>query len=60
VREKYYRRNGYASEEVERIRAEGRWLMCGAERKRETETRTSRREGRDSENRGTTGSMRGA
>jgi hypothetical protein len=25
-REKYYQRNGYANEEVERLRAKGRWL----------------------------------
>jgi hypothetical protein len=25
-REKYHRRNGYANEEVERMRAEGRWM----------------------------------
>jgi hypothetical protein len=25
-REKYYQRNGYASEEVERLRAKGRWV----------------------------------
>jgi hypothetical protein len=25
-REKYYRRNGYASEEVERLKAKGRWM----------------------------------
>jgi hypothetical protein len=24
--EKYYQRNGYASEEVERLRAKGRWM----------------------------------
>jgi hypothetical protein len=25
-REKYYHRNGYANEEVERLRAKGRWM----------------------------------
>jgi hypothetical protein len=25
-REKYYQMNGYASEEVERLRAKGRWM----------------------------------
>jgi hypothetical protein len=25
-REKYYQRNGYASEEVERLKAKGRWM----------------------------------
>jgi hypothetical protein len=25
-REKYYQRNGYASEELERLRAKGRWM----------------------------------
>jgi hypothetical protein len=55
-REKYCRRNGYASEEVERVRAEGRW-MCAelSERDRDTD----KQERRESENRGTTGSMRG-
>jgi hypothetical protein len=33
-REKYCRRNGYASEEVERMRAEGRW-MCAELKARE-------------------------
>jgi hypothetical protein len=57
-REKYCRRNGYATEEVERVRAEGGW-MCAelSERDRDTD---KQEEGRESENRGTTGSMRGA
>jgi hypothetical protein len=37
-REKYCRRNGYAIEEVERVRAEGRW-MCAelSEKDRDTD-----------------------
>jgi hypothetical protein len=42
-REKYCRRNGYASEEVERMRAEGRW-MCAelSERDRDTDKQERR------------------
>jgi hypothetical protein len=42
-REKYCRRNGYASEEVERMRAEGRW-MCAelSERDRHTDKQERR------------------
>jgi hypothetical protein len=39
-REKHCRRDGYASAEVERVRAEGRW-MCA------TEILTSKRQGRE-------------
>jgi hypothetical protein len=28
-RKRYYHRNGYASEKVERLRAEGRWMNVG-------------------------------
>jgi hypothetical protein len=52
-REKYHRRNGYANEEVERMRAEERMM-----RARGTKTRTSKREEIESENPVTTGSMR--
>jgi hypothetical protein len=42
-REKYCRRNGYASEEVERMREEGRW-MCAelSERDRDTDKQERR------------------
>jgi hypothetical protein len=42
-REKYCRRNGYAREEVERMRAEGRW-MCAelSERDRDTDKQERR------------------
>jgi hypothetical protein len=36
-REKYCRRNGYAIEEVERVRAKGRW-MCAELSERDTDT----------------------
>jgi hypothetical protein len=36
-REKCYRRNGYASEELERLRAEGRW-MCAELSERDIDT----------------------
>jgi hypothetical protein len=36
--EKYYQRNGYASEEVERLRAKGRWMNVElSERYRDTD-----------------------
>jgi hypothetical protein len=48
-REKYCRRNGYASEEVERVRAEGRW-MCAelSERDRDTDKQERRERIRES------------
>jgi hypothetical protein len=48
-REKYCRRNGYASEEVERVRAEGRW-MCAelSERDRDTDKQERRKRVRES------------
>jgi hypothetical protein len=48
-REKYCRRNGYASEEVERGREEGRW-MCAelSERDRDTDKQESRERIRES------------
>jgi hypothetical protein len=38
-RKRYYQRNGYASEEVERLRAEGRWMNVG--------DRQARKKGKD-------------
>jgi hypothetical protein len=55
---KYFRKNGYASVEVERMRAEGRRMSV--ELSERDKARTSKREGRQSENPGTTGSMRDA
>jgi hypothetical protein len=55
-REKYYQRNGYTSEKVERIRAKGRWMNVEL---KGTKTETSKKEGRESKNPDTTGSMRG-
>jgi hypothetical protein len=48
-REKYCRRNGYTSEEVERVRAEGRW-MCAelSERDRDTDKQERRERIRES------------
>jgi hypothetical protein len=48
-REKYCRRNGYASEEVERMRAEGRW-MCAelSDRDRDTDKQERRERIRES------------
>jgi hypothetical protein len=46
-REKYDQRNGYGSEEVERLRAKGRCIQ------------TSKKEGKESKNPETTGSLRG-
>ncbi|KAJ3635039.1 hypothetical protein MTP99_007976 [Tenebrio molitor] len=47
--EKYCRRNGYASEEVERVRAEGRW-MCAelSDRDRDTDKQERRERIRES------------
>jgi hypothetical protein len=37
-REKYYRTNGYASQEVERLKAEGRWIYAElSERDKDTD-----------------------
>jgi hypothetical protein len=42
-REKYCRRNGYASEEVERLREEGRWMSEElSERDRDTDKQEKR------------------
>ncbi|KAH0816889.1 hypothetical protein GEV33_005903 [Tenebrio molitor] len=49
-REKYCRRNGYASEEVERVRAEGRW-MCAELRERDRDTDKQERRERIRESR---------
>jgi hypothetical protein len=43
--EKYYQRNGYASQELERLRAKGRWINVElSERQRQT----SKTEGKES------------
>jgi hypothetical protein len=55
-KEKCCRRNGYASEEVERLRAEGR-CMCAELSERDRDMGKPERRGRVSENQGTTGSM---
>jgi hypothetical protein len=42
-REKYYRRNGYASEEGERLRAKGRWMNVElSERDKDTDKQERR------------------
>jgi hypothetical protein len=46
--EKYHQWNGNASEEVERLRAKGRWM--NVELSKETKTQTSKEEGRESKN----------
>jgi hypothetical protein len=44
-REKYYQRNGYANEEMERLRAKGRWMNVElSERDKDTD-KQERREG---------------
>jgi hypothetical protein len=49
VREKYYRRNGYASEQVERIIPEGRWICAElSERDRDTDKQEKRERIRES------------
>jgi hypothetical protein len=55
--EKYYQRNVYASEEVERLRAKGRWV--NVELSERDKTQITKKEGRESKNPDTTGSMRG-
>jgi hypothetical protein len=55
-KEKCCKRNGYASEEVERLRAEGR-CMCAELSERDRDMGKPERRGRVSENQGTTGSM---
>jgi hypothetical protein len=56
-KEKYCRRNGYASEEVERLRAEGRWTCAElSERDRDTDKQERRERIRESgHNRGCSG-----
>jgi hypothetical protein len=57
-RQKYYQKNGYASEEVERLRAKGRWMNVElSERDKDTD-KQERRE-RIKESRYNRGSMRG-
>jgi hypothetical protein len=56
-REKYCQRNGYASEEVERLRVKGKWMNVELyEKNKDTEKRERIRE---SKNPDTTGRMRG-
>jgi hypothetical protein len=48
-REKYYRRNGYASEAVERMSAKGRWMSAELdERDKETDKQEKRERIRES------------
>jgi hypothetical protein len=49
-REKYYQRNAYANEEVERLRAKERWINVEL---------SERDKDKESKKPGTTGSMRG-
>jgi hypothetical protein len=43
-REKYYQRNGYASEEVERLRTKGRWMNVElSERDKDTDKQERRK-----------------
>jgi hypothetical protein len=57
-REKYYQRNGYASEEVERLRPIGRWMNLELSDKDKDIDKQERRE-KIKESRYTIGSMRG-
>jgi hypothetical protein len=42
-REKYYQRNGYANEEVERLRSKGRWMNAElSERDKDTDKQERR------------------
>jgi hypothetical protein len=50
-------RNWYASEEVERLRAKGRWMNVELS-ERDKDTEISKKEGRESKNPDTTGSSR--
>jgi hypothetical protein len=54
-REKYNQRNGYASEEIERLRAEGRWMNAELSEK----DKDWDKQKRESKNQDATGSMRG-
>jgi hypothetical protein len=55
-REKYYQRNGYAKEEVKRLRAKGRWMNVELS-ERDTNT-DKQKEGKESKNPDTTGRMK--
>jgi hypothetical protein len=55
-REEYYQRNEYDSEEMERLKAKGRWM--NVELSERDKTQTSKKEERESKNPDTTGSMR--
>jgi hypothetical protein len=54
-REKYYQRDGYAREEVKRLRAKGRWMNVELSER----DRQARKMGKELKNQGTTESMRG-
>jgi hypothetical protein len=47
--ERYYQRNGNASEEVERVRAKGKWIKMKS-RMTGTKTQISKKVGRESNN----------
>jgi hypothetical protein len=55
-RERNSQRNGYASEEVERFRAKGRWMNVELS---ERDKEESKKEGKEPKNPDTTGSMKG-
>jgi DNA-binding PadR family transcriptional regulator len=55
-RKKYYQRNEYASEEVERLRAKGRCM--NVELSERAKTQTTKKEGEESTNLDTTRNMR--
>jgi hypothetical protein len=42
-REKYYQRNGYASEEVEKMRAKGKWMNVDLSERDKTQTGKNKR-----------------
>jgi hypothetical protein len=44
VRKKFYQRNGYASEEVERLRAKGRWMNVELSERDKDTNKQGRRE----------------
>jgi hypothetical protein len=51
-RGKYYKRNGYASKEVERLRAKGRWMNVNmSERDKDTDKQERRERIKESKNR---------
>jgi hypothetical protein len=44
VRKKFYQRNGYASEEAERLRAKGRWMNVELSERDKDTNKQGRRE----------------